>query len=286
MVVLGALLMTLLARRYGNSRLEAAPSDIQRDKGNRGLSISISLEFFLSFEDQQPRVRVRVDLLTPSALLTSPSVASFASANDPAMPANVYDPSCPSISLRLPQPAQLPIPLSALATLLSAAHSHSRKAVKHQSHSALSQAAVPYASSSPSLPTRDLAYAIDLFKRMNGEVNSTETAEEVEAHEKSVLERLKGRLRRRKKAPGIVKGGADGTEPGGRKLEGTNRLPEGQLLCFRCTSSSLLTTSLVHRRQPHHSVCHGRARLNASCWRSLCITVPLWIAMGMPCLGF
>ncbi|ORY80743.1 hypothetical protein BCR35DRAFT_304315 [Leucosporidium creatinivorum] len=212
---------------HGNSRLEAAPADLQRDKANRGLSISITLEFYLSFTDQLPRVRVRVDLLpASSSTATSPIATSFNT--DPAHPPNIFDPSCPSISLRLPQSALLPIPLSSLASLLSSAHTRSRK-VSKQAGSSWSTSALPYAPSSPLAPTRELAYAIDMTKRLNGEAREgdEETAEEVEAREGGLMERLKGRLKRRKKGPGIVKGGADGSEPGGRRLEGTNRLPEG-----------------------------------------------------------
>lgn len=55
-----------------------------------------------------------------------------------------------------------------------------------------------------------------------------EDAGEVEDQESGLLRKLMGRLRRRKKAPGIVKGGADGTGEG-RPLEGNNRpLPEGE----------------------------------------------------------
>jgi hypothetical protein len=84
-----------------------------------------------------------------------------------------------------------------------------------------------------------------MTRRLNGEAREgdEETAEEVEAREGGLMERLKGRLRRRKKGPGIVKGGADGSEPGGRRLEGTNRLPEGESrAAFSSTSRSELSS--------------------------------------------
>lgn len=68
--------------------------------------------------------------------------------------------------------------------------------------------------------------AVDLFKRLNGEA-VIEDAEEMEDVEETVLDWLKVRLKRRKRAPGIVKGGADGTGPG-RPLEATGPLPEGE----------------------------------------------------------
>ncbi|KAM0754617.1 hypothetical protein T439DRAFT_352620 [Meredithblackwellia eburnea MCA 4105] len=197
---------------HGNSRLEVAPRDIQQEKTGRGLEVAIVLEFFRRSDSPfQPRVRCRLDLLAPMHSY-DPLSETFTSESYPS-----FTPDRPNIIIRLPNPPLLPLNLSSLAMTLSAAHSLSRKRSHHHQNDATVRA------------VRHLAAAVDLFKMLNGEVVEG-NADEVEDEERHVLSRLKSRLKWRKRGPGLVKGGADGTG-NGRPLEGGGMpLPEGALM--------------------------------------------------------
>ncbi|KAL8281528.1 hypothetical protein RQP46_006212 [Phenoliferia psychrophenolica] len=173
---------------HGNSHFEAAPRDLQAEKSGRGLDVAIVVEFFRSpTHPRSPRVRCRLELL-PASHTYDPLSPSFASLSYPSL-----HPESPLISVLLPRPPRLPLTLAALAMALSDAHTLSRK------HGFLTNPH-PHARA-----LKNLAPAIDLFKGLNGE-SVVGDAEEVEEEEKSALRRLKGRLKRRKKAPGVVKG--------------------------------------------------------------------------------
>ena len=158
-----------------------------------------SSEFFrASSAPYSPRVRVHLRLLPPHA----PPPESLTASAYPSFSA-----SSPSVTVLLPTPPRLPLSLASLALLLSAAHSTSRRNPHDRA-------------------LRSLAPAVDLFKRLNGEA-VVEDAEEVDEAEKSLLRKVRGRIRFRKRAPGVVKGGADGTGVG-RPLEPGRPLPEGE----------------------------------------------------------
>lgn len=187
--------------RHGNSRIEASSRDIQHEKGAANLRISLTLQFFLSFTTSLPRIRLLLTLLPPLSNYTP----------NPPMP--IFDESCPNITISLPAPLLLPLSLSSLAMSLSATHK-------------LSQ--VPphtFSSLTPSQKLlRDLPPALTLFARLSEE--PIETMLEGEESEDGLLRRLKGRLRRRKRNAGVVKGGVG--EGGEEGVEGDGRaLPEG-----------------------------------------------------------
>jgi hypothetical protein len=170
----------------------------------------LTIEFFLSFEDGTTKVRCRLDLIDPIL------AASKKSKGD--LPA-VLDPEIPNISIGL-APIPIPINLSTLANNLFVAHTQSRISQRRRSSLA-----------SPPPHTRalkNLPLAIDLFKTLNGEV--VQSAAEVESDESKLLSRLKSKLKRRKRAPGIVKGGADGTGGHGSDIVRGGELPDGAML--------------------------------------------------------
>jgi hypothetical protein len=191
----------MLWHRHGNSRIEAAPRDIQHEKSTAGLRISLTLQFFLSFTTSLPRIRLLLTLLAPLSPCT------------PSPPSPIFDESCPNITISLPTPLILPLSLSSLAMTLSTTHK-------------LSQ--TPLHTFSPLSPSQKLLLhlpsALSLFSRLSND--PMETALEEEESEDGLLRRLKGRLKRRKRNAGIVKGGVG--EGGEEGVEGDGRaLPEG-----------------------------------------------------------
>lgn len=75
---------------------------------------------------------------------------------------------------------------------------------------------------------KDLSLAIDFFKRLKGEkVNENEG--EVEEEEDSLLMKLKGRLKRRRKAPSLVQGSSNGSGEG-EIISISRPLPEGAMM--------------------------------------------------------
>lgn len=70
----------------------------------------------------------------------------------------------------------------------------------------------------PTTPAQELSIAIDMFKSLNGE-RVVEDADEVEGHERSLLDRLKHRLKRRRaKGPKEIHSAPD---------ERVGQLPDG-----------------------------------------------------------
>ncbi|BGP00896.1 hypothetical protein RTBOTA2_002114 [Rhodotorula toruloides] len=207
---------------HGNSRLEAAPADLQGDKSGRGLRVAIAVDFFRSpasnpssaVSIRPPRVRVRITLQPP---LQDPSDPRNAASVTPVAPASL-EPVNPSIRLTLDLQPYLPLPLSALATILSRAHTQSRQALRssHVSSNGNSAGAV-------------LARAVDLFRRLNGETVTNDYSAENAAEEDDeygLLDRMKARLRRRR-GPRVLHSD-DGRGPVRRPTGGP--LPEGALL--------------------------------------------------------
>ncbi|BGO88906.1 hypothetical protein NBRC10512_000539 [Rhodotorula toruloides] len=207
---------------HGNSRLEAAPADLQGEKSGRGLRVAIAVDFFRSpasnpssaVSVRPPRVRVRITLQPPSQ--DSPNSHDTASVT-PVAPASL-EPVNPSIRLTLDMRPYLPLPLSALATILSRAHTQSRQALRssHVSSNGNSAGAV-------------LARAVDLFRRLNGETVTNDFSAESatdEHDEYGLLDRMKARLRRRR-GPRVLHSD-DGRGPVRRPTGGP--LPEGALL--------------------------------------------------------
>ncbi|GAA6034989.1 hypothetical protein JCM8097_002132 [Rhodosporidiobolus ruineniae] len=217
---------------HGNSRFEAAPSDLQADKLNRGLQASLSLDFFRSFTDHSPRVRVLLTLLPQSH--TAPLSPSTASAHT-AVPVDTptFAPDCPSVRLSFPCPLTLPVPLSTLATTLSHAHTASRQALKLARTGVIGLsggvggAGLSSHSASLLADRSALALAVDLFRQLNGERSIVEEGreEEVTDAEVGVLDRLKARLHRSRKVRVL-----EGESGRGRGRAGGGPLPEGALL--------------------------------------------------------
>ncbi|GAA6012671.1 hypothetical protein JCM10207_009078 [Rhodosporidiobolus poonsookiae] len=225
---------------HGNSRLEAAPSDLQGDKLNRGLQASVSVDFFRSFTDHAPRVRVLLSLLPLDTSARPLSMGVFASQPNQALTIDppTYDSDCPSIRLALSTPLTLPSPLSALATALSTAHQSSRAALRLLNRGSLVGGVSLSGTAATQLTDRAvLARAVDLFRRLNGEHVSQEEGDggsiaTVEDAEVGVLDRLKARLRGRRK-PRVLEGaGGAGGAQNGRvwAAAGGGPLPEGAML--------------------------------------------------------
>ncbi|GAA5885133.1 hypothetical protein JCM6882_007244 [Rhodosporidiobolus microsporus] len=212
---------------HGNSRLEAAPSDLQLDKSNRGLQASLSLDFFRSFTTHAPRVRITLTLL-PLSHATPLSAATAPNSHFSALPVDrpALESDCPSIRLALPAPLTLPLPLSAIATTLSHAHTASRERLR-----AVEKGVTEHSQQEAGLlaDRATLARAIDLFGRLGGEKVEGAGADTsmVEEAEVSMMDRLKARLRRTKRATVLVGGrGAGGS--GGSATGGS--LPESAML--------------------------------------------------------
>lgn len=157
--------------------IEAAPSDLESTKST--LSCRMTLEFYRSFLDAKERVRIRIDLLSPKTSQLSE------------IPSASFDPDCPNITIRLPQTQILPFSLAILATTISTAHTLSRQSKK----SVWSNNLVNSTSSNQHRVLKDLSLAIDLFRKLRGESVEDESIED----EDSLLIKLKGRLKRRKK---------------------------------------------------------------------------------------
>ncbi|GAA5973291.1 hypothetical protein JCM11641_003055 [Rhodosporidiobolus odoratus] len=223
---------------HGNSRLEAAPADLALDKSNRGLQASLGLDFFRSFADSSPRVRITLTLLP----LSPPTGATPLSASSSASPYLAipldkpeFDPDCPSIRLNLPAPLTLPMPLSTLASTLSRAHTASRQSLRVLSSGAVGGVSLSSSSAGSALSEHAaLARSVDLLRQLHGEHVGQDEAEgrgalgRVEDAEVGLMDRMKARLRRRGKvrvleSGGGVGGGAQGPAAGGP-------LPEGAML--------------------------------------------------------
>lgn len=100
-------------RRHGNSRIEAAPKDLQYEKAIRGMTVSMTLEF-ARFPSGDPRVRLRLE-----AILPEHDIPTFVP-NPPSTFSNyLRRPSDGTAgrSTRPPLGATLPIPLAASPTL-------------------------------------------------------------------------------------------------------------------------------------------------------------------------
>lgn len=70
---------------------------------------------------------------------------------------------------------------------------------------------------------KNLSLAIDLFRKLKGEeVN----ADDEDGDEEGLLQKMKLRLKRRRKAPGLVKGGAEGEGV----ISSSRPLPEGAFM--------------------------------------------------------
>lgn len=176
-----------------------------------GLSCSITLEFFRSFVDGGPRVRLLIELLPPR--LSYEATLS----HDP--PPADFDPECPNITIRIPIEPLLPLHLSNLATTLSNFHATAREAPRRLFPSSTSSfSGIPKA-------LKNLPIAIDLFRSLAGEEKLTFEDRE-DSEENKLLTQLKGRLRRRKKAPGLVKNGSGA----GQAVGSSAGLPEGAIL--------------------------------------------------------
>ncbi|BGP19016.1 hypothetical protein JCM10213v2_007096 [Rhodosporidiobolus nylandii] len=207
---------------HGNSRLEAAPSDLELDKLNRGLTASLSLDFFRSFASHQPRIRATLTLQPLSSSSRSVAVAEGAAATPLEPP--TFDVDCPSVRLALPHPLQLPLALSQLASSLSHAHSTSRASLR-----LLKRGVVGGSSSSSATAILSeratLARAVELLKRLNGEKTLDEAAagRSAEDAEVGLLDRMKARLRARGSRKVRVLESAEG-----RGRQGP--LPEGAML--------------------------------------------------------
>ena len=185
--------------RHGNSQIEASPRDLAKEKGQ--LFASTTIEFFKSFTDGQTRVRVLIDLLSPPR--------PFDAFQDENLPSN-FDRDCPNITIAL-STLQLPLSLSKLATTLSAYHTIARTRKRLFS-----------SSSTPTLPLskslKHLHAAINLIRSLNGLALFGQVQEDEE--EEGRLIRLKGKLKRRKKLPGLVEGSEPGRRVGTQFVEG------------------------------------------------------------------
>jgi len=216
---------------HGNSRFEAAPFDLEKDKAGRGLQVAIHVDFYRSGRQassavsiRPPRVRVRLTLL-PQGDPNTP--LRRASSGFQLVGPVALQPVSPSVRLALATQPVLPLALADLATLLSQAHSASRSYMRlaRRAHTG---------ASTPLGPTAEgrivLAQAVDLFRRLNGEeVRPAGGDDEVGGsgadEEVSVLDRLKARLRRRR-GPRVIEGGSRRNETvGGALPEGASTFP-------------------------------------------------------------
>ncbi|GJN88040.1 hypothetical protein Rhopal_000996-T1 [Rhodotorula paludigena] len=210
---------------HGNSRFEAAPHDLQSDKSGRGLQVEIRLDFHRAgaassssgVSIRPPRVRVSLTLLSPDPNAPARLDPSFTLATTPSL-----EPVNPSVQLVLSARPFLPIPLSALAQLLSLAHTASRQQRRLSRQTAVGTSQVLV---SPLDPRLVLARAVDLFRRLNGEEVRREDEEDEEADqgdEVGLIDRMKGRLRFGRRKPRLIVGGTGEVQGGD--------LPEGAML--------------------------------------------------------
>ncbi|GAA5872866.1 hypothetical protein JCM3774_006350 [Rhodotorula dairenensis] len=193
---------------HGNSRFEAAPSDLERDKSGHGYRASVSLDFYrapstsnTAVSIRPPRVRARVTLLP---LLDRPPQHPDA-AGSPFAISVVSTPSFdavnPNIRLELTVPPTLPIALSSLASLLADAHAAARE-VTSQARPAASRHGKAAAAPPPPPATagqQALVSAVELFRKLGGEdIRSVHGHHDAHDDERSLLDRMKARLRRRR----------------------------------------------------------------------------------------
>ncbi|POY76029.1 hypothetical protein BMF94_0752 [Rhodotorula taiwanensis] len=188
---------------HGDSRFEAAPSDLERDKAGRGYQVAVSLDFYRSPSSsgaavsiRPPRVRARLTLLPLSSAPAPPaqpdSPASSVAISIVSTPS--FDAVNPNIRLELALPPTLPIALSALAGNLADAASLARRTVEAQ-HSRHGKAPAVVG---PSPGQQALVNAIALFRRLGGEEPADRPDARAHEEEASLLHRMKARLKRRK----------------------------------------------------------------------------------------
>lgn len=214
---------------HGDSRFEAAPFDLERDKGGRGYQATVSLDFYRAPSTSQsavsirpPRVRARLTLLplseAPPSHPTSAAVTSLSVLSTPS-----FDSVNPNIRLDLTLPPTLPFSLSALASLLIDTHSTARRAVQaSRARPGKAVATVP-----PTPGQQALVQAVDLFRRLGGEEAAGRPTEQAPLEdEASLLHRMKARIRRRK---GVQQNAVDPNEDLSEGLP----LPEGTSPFFR-----------------------------------------------------
>ncbi|TNY23332.1 hypothetical protein DMC30DRAFT_414204 [Rhodotorula diobovata] len=241
---------------HGNSRFEAAPSDLEKDKAGLGLRVAVSVDFFRSGRQassavsiRPPRVRVRLSLLLPpeDPALAPPARRTGATGGFALAGPAALEPVAPSVRLVLAAQPVLPLTLADLATLLSRAHTASRSYMRLAGAGAGAGSATMASASASGLgggggsaplgPVAEgrvvLAQAVDLFRRLNGEEvprgdvhGRGGGGREEEEEEVSVLDRLKARLRRRR-GPRVIEGGGRGRA---RAETGGGALPEGATL--------------------------------------------------------
>ncbi|GAA5979781.1 hypothetical protein JCM10908_003043 [Rhodotorula pacifica] len=191
---------------HGNSRFEAAPSDLERDKAARGYQASVSIDFYrapsssnAAVSIRPPRVRARVTLLPLSSSppqhpdsATSPLAITVISTPS-------FDAVNPNIRLELSVPPTLPIALSALATTLADAYAAAREAAEGQAASGRHGKSAAASAPHPSAGQQALVNAVELFRKLGGEeARPARGGRNAHEEERSLLVRMKARLRRRK----------------------------------------------------------------------------------------
>ncbi|KWU44651.1 hypothetical protein RHOSPDRAFT_33730 [Rhodotorula sp. JG-1b] len=220
---------------HGNSRFEAAPSDLEHDKSGRGYRASVSLDFYrapsgsnAAVSIRPPRVRARVTLRPLSDDSTRPSSDSATLSPLPITVVSTpsFDAINPNIRLELSLPPALPIALSSLASLLADAHAAARKASQAPTIPAKSSRHGKAIASAPPPPTvgqQALLNAIELFRKLGGDqIQPAQGSHHAHDDERSLLDRMKARLRHRK-GPQLLPISNDDPSEG-------LSLPEGALL--------------------------------------------------------
>lgn len=237
---------------HGNSRFEAAPSDLERDKSGRGYRGSVSLDFYrapsssnAAVSVRPPRVRARVTLLPLSDDSVRPSEpATLSPLAITVVSTPSFDAINPNIRLELTVPPTLPIALSSLASLLADAHAAARKAsqvpttpVKFSRHGEAIASVPP-----PTAGQQALLNAIELFRKLGGDqIQPAQGSHHAHEDERSLLDRMKARLRHRK-GPQLLPILNDDPSEG-------LPLPEGELTSFLRNWHMGLTFFLVSRPQ-------------------------------------
>ena len=194
---------------HGNSRFEAAPSDLEHDKSGRGYRASVSLDFYrapsgsdAAVSIRPPRVRARVTLLPLSDDSTRPhNSATLSPLAITVVSTPSFDAINPNIRLELSLPPALPIALSSLASLLADAHAAARKARQVPTSPAKSSRHGKAIASVPPPPTvgqQALLNAIELFRKLGGDQIQAAQGHRAHDAERSLLDRMKARLRHRK----------------------------------------------------------------------------------------
>lgn len=190
---------------HGNSRFEAAPFDLERDKSGRGYRASVSIDFYRApstsssaVSIRPPRVRARVTLLPllerpPQHPETSTSPLGITVVSTPS-----FDPVNPNIRLDLTVPPTLPIALSSLASLLADAHAAARE-VTSPALRTPARTGKAVTSPLPSAGQQALVSAVELFRKLGGEeIRPAHGHQDAHDDERSLLDRMKARLRRRR----------------------------------------------------------------------------------------